>query len=161
MNKDVNEFIKLLQDNNLTLALAESITCGLAAQKLATCKGTSDVLKGAIVCYSPEVKKELMQIPEKTIKKYTCESMQVTKLLASNLQKLIKADIYAALTGLASPGGSETKEKPVGTVFFCVRHKQKTYTERKIFRGSPLEIRTKACMELYAMIIDKVVKKKR
>lgn len=160
MNKEINEFVKLLQENKLTLALAESITCGLAAQKLATCKGTSDVLKGAIVCYSPEVKRELMKVPQKTIDKYTCESMEVTRLLASNLTKLIKADIYAALTGLASPGGSETKEKPVGTVFFCVKHKQKIYSERKVFRGSPLEIRTKACMTLYAMIIDNIIKKK-
>jgi nicotinamide-nucleotide amidase len=63
------------------------------------------------------------------------------------------ADIHAAITGLASPGGSETKEKPVGTVFLCVYYKNKIYRERKLFRGSPLQVRKKACDALYVMIL--------
>ncbi len=45
--------------------------------------------------------------------------MQVTTALAKNLPKLIKADIHVAITGLASAGGTETKDKPVGTIFFA------------------------------------------
>lgn len=161
MNKKINDFVKSLQEQKLTLALAESITCGLAAQKLATCKGTSEILKGAIVCYSPEVKMSLMKIPGKVIDRHTCESMEVTKQLALNLAKLIDADIHAAITGLASPGGSETKQKPVGTVFYCIRYKNRTITERKVFRGSPLQVRKAACMALYELIMEKVVKKKK
>ncbi|MCW3104802.1 MAG: hypothetical protein JWO09_3242 [Bacteroidetes bacterium] len=161
MNKKVNDFVKTLKEQKLTLALAESITCGLAAQKLATCIGTSDVLKGAVVCYSPEVKMGLLKIPKKVIEKHTPESREVTRQLAANLGQLIDADIYAAITGLASPGGSETKQKPVGTVFYCIRHKNKTINERKVFKGSPLEIRTAACMALYELILEKVVKKKK
>ena len=86
------------------------------------------------------------------IQRCSCESEEVTHRLAENLSSLFRADVYAALTGLASPGGSESKEKPVGTVFLCVRFKGKSYDERKLFRGSPLEIRTKACLHLYRMI---------
>lgn len=160
MNKKINAFIKALKEQKLTIALAESITCGLAAQKLATCKGTSEVLKGAIVCYSPEVKMNLLKIPQYIVEKHTCESMEVTKRLACNLEQLIDADIYAAITGLASAGGSETKQKPVGTVFYCIRYRNKIIKERKVFRGSPLEIRTKACMGLYDLIMKSVIKKK-
>src|SRR4051794_28794817 len=117
MNNKAHAFIKQLQEKNLILALAESVTCGLAAHKLSTAPGTSDVLAGSIVCYTPEVKRDLLGVSQKLIDRYTCESMEVTEALAKNLGKLIDADIYAALTGLASPGGSETKDKPVGTIF--------------------------------------------
>lgn len=155
MRKDAQTLIKTLKQKEMTLALAESITCGLAAQRLSGCVGTSDVLKGAIVCYTPEVKMSVMRVPEKLIRTYTCESQQVTDRLAKNLSKIIKADIYAAVTGLASPGGSETKEKPVGTVFLSVYFQNKVYNERKRFRGTPLEIKKKATRALYKLIIEK------
>ncbi len=151
-----NRLVKTLKEKGLTLALAESVTCGMAADRLARFKGTSDVLAGSVVCYTPEVKCASLGVPKKLIDKYTCESMQVTEAMIGGLKKLMKADIYASVTGLASVGGSETKTKPVGTVFFCVRHGDKLYRERKVFRGTPLEIRKKACLYLYQMILDKV-----
>jgi PncC family amidohydrolase len=159
MKRTLNYFVKAMKEEGLTLALAESITCGMAAEKLAVCFGTSDVLRGAIVCYTPEVKHSLMRIPKKTMNKFTCESMQVTELLAKNLRFLIEADVHAALTGLASPGGSETKIKPVGTVFLCIRYKDRSYKRRLLFRGTPVEIRQKACKAIYDLIIEKVLKK--
>jgi nicotinamide-nucleotide amidase len=159
MKRTLNYFVKAMKEEGLTLALAESITCGMAAEKLAGCFGTSDVLKGAVVCYTPEVKHHLMRIPKTVMEKYTCESMQITELLAKNLKSLIKADVHAALTGLASPGGSETKNKPVGTVFLCIRYKDRSYKKRLLFRGTPAEIRKKSCAALYKLILEKVIKK--
>jgi nicotinamide-nucleotide amidase len=158
MNNKAHAFIKQLQEKNLILALAESVTCGLAAHKLATAPGTSDVLAGSIVCYTPEVKRDLLGVSQKLIDRYTCESMEVTEALAKNLEKLIDADIHAALTGLASPGGSETKEKPVGTIFFCIKFKNKMHRYKKLFRGTPLEIRKKACMSLYEHVLKTIHK---
>lgn len=158
MYRTANPFVKTLLQKKVTLALAESMTCGLAAHQLSTCKGTAEVFKGSIVCYNEEVKKELLKVPPKLIQKHSCESSQITESLAKQLAKLIKADIHAAITGLASAGGSETNAKPVGTVFFCVRYKNKIYNERKVFRGTPLEIRTKACYALYDLILEKLNK---
>jgi nicotinamide-nucleotide amidase len=155
-NSRINHFIKTLLKKKLTLALAESMTCGLAAHKLSTVKGTSDVLKGSIVCYNEDVKKTLLKIPAPMIKKYSCESMEVTGRLVKNLSGLIDADIHAAITGLASSGGSETKDKPVGTVFFCLKKGTTFYKERKVFKGSPLQIREKACFYLYDMILKRL-----
>lgn len=156
MHVEVNSFVKQLKEKKLTLALAESITCGMATQKLATCFGTSDVLAGSIVCYTPEVKNQLLKVPKATIKKHTCESTAVTEILAKNLSRLIKADIHAAITGLASKGGSETKEKPVGTVFFSIQYKNKIFNFKKLFRGSPTDVKEKACLQLYKFIIKSI-----
>lgn len=152
MNARAGRFVKILKEKELKVAFAESITCGLATEQLSSAIGTSEVLAGSVVCYSPEVKKELMHVPQKMIDKHSCESMEVTEALVKHLPKLIKADIYAALTGLASEGGSETSRKPVGTVFFCVKYKNRIYRLEKLFRGTPAEIKEKACLEMYHFI---------
>ena len=80
----------------------------------------------------------------------------MTDLLANNLCKIIPADICAAITGLAAPGGSETKIKPVGTVFYSFVFRRKMLKQRKYFKGSPLEIRKKACDYLFKFIIQEL-----
>jgi nicotinamide-nucleotide amidase len=146
--------IKTLREKKLTLAMAESVTCGLAAHKLSTMPGVSEVLVGSIVCYTPEIKISLLKVPKKLINKYSCESAQVTRSLVQNLCKLIKADLHVAVTGLASPGGSETKNKPVGTIFISVCYKNKIHSKRFLFKGSPVLIRTKACDVMFDLLFD-------
>ena len=46
----------LLKEKKLTIALAESMTCGMVAHKLAAISGTSDILMSSIVCYNKKVK---------------------------------------------------------------------------------------------------------
>lgn len=156
MHSTTNKLVQTLRQKQLTLALAESVTCGIAAHQLSTCIGTSDVLMGSIVCYSPDVKVSLLGIGERTIARHTPESQAVTDLLARRLKRLISADIYAAVTGLAAPGGSETKQKPVGTVFLSVLYRNKLYKQRVLFRGTPTEIRKKASSALYLLILQAV-----
>jgi nicotinamide-nucleotide amidase len=154
MRSLANTLIKTFRENELTIALAESMTCGLAAHQLSTVKGTSDVLRGSIVCYHPDVKTDLIGVSNSLIKKYSAESQQVTDELAKKLKKLIDADFHAAITGLASGGSSEEKGKPPGTVFFTVIYKGKVHRERKVFRGTPLQIRKRSCVQLYEMLLE-------
>lgn len=150
---EANKLVKTLRNVGLKLALAESVTCGLAASKLGIYKGTSDVLEGAVVCYSEQVKHDLLGVTYKLMKAHTCESMEVTEALARGLKKCIPADIHAATTGLACEGGSETPEKPVGTVFFCILFREKLHKERRMFHGTPSEIREQASLFLFAFIL--------
>lgn len=154
IRKKANGLIQFMQKEGLTLVLAESMTCGLAAMKLSSCIGVSDVLLASLVCYTPKAKIQLLQVKPATIRRFTCESHEVTRKMALNLSKLVKADVYAAITGLASSDGSETKGKPVGTVFYAIRYNQKTHDFRSVFRGTPLEIKTKATGELYRLILN-------
>jgi PncC family amidohydrolase len=154
MISNVNKLVKHLQETNQTMAFAESITCGLASHQLNTIKGTSKVFRGAVICYHESVKTSLLGVSPSLIRKYTAESQQVTDALARGILNLIDADIYAAVTGLASPDGSESAEKPTGSVFFTVRYKNKVYRRDLVFRGEPLQIRKKACDELYGFIFE-------
>jgi nicotinamide-nucleotide amidase len=158
MKRPVQQLADLLKKNNLTIAFAESMTCGMIAHKLGTISGTGDIFPGSIVCYDQKIKIKLFKVKKVLLDKYTAESQQVTDALAVNLKKLITADIHAAITGLASPGGSETKIKPVGTVFFAFTFRNKLFKAKRKFNGSPLEIRKKA-VELFFEIINRSLKK--
>lgn len=95
---------------------------------------------GSIVCYDRRVKEQLFKISPSIIDRYSAESPEVTQLLAEGLRNLLPADINIAVTGLASPGGSETEEKPVGTMFVHGFIKEKSWKRRFFFEGSPDEI---------------------
>ncbi len=145
-----------LKKQQLTIAFAESVTCGLAINQLGNVSRTSDFLKGGIVCYDEEVKTGLLKVKPALIKKYTAESQEVTDALAKNLNTLFNADVCVAITGLASPGGSETPEKPVGTIFFSVYYKRKIHRKQHLFKGSPLQIKKKASAALYDFIARQI-----
>lgn len=152
MKRPEQTLASLLKEHGLTITFAESMTCGLLAHKLGSIAGASDILMGSIVCYCEDVKCKVLKVKLPLIKKHSAESQIVTDTLAKNLKKVIKADIHAAITGLAAPGGSETKTKPVGTVFYSFIFRNKIYKLRKQFRGSPLEIKEKACTEFFKFI---------
>lgn len=48
----------------------------------------------------------------------------------------MKPDIQVAVTGLTMPGGSETQEKPVGTMFIHALIKGKPVAVREVFKGT-------------------------
>jgi nicotinamide-nucleotide amidase len=154
----INKVVKYLQQKNLTVALAESVTCGLASSMVASYKGASDVFCGSIVAYTPEVKNQLLGVSKNNIEQYTCESKQITEAMCYGTQQLIDADIYIAITGLASAGGSETKQKPVGTVFYHFLIGKRSIAIKKIFKGTPLEIRKQASKTLYRLLYHELIK---
>lgn len=156
--KIVNRLIKILKDKELKLALAESVTCGLSSYNMDECSGTSEVFSGSIVCYNQEVKTGLLGIKEELIEKFTAESQDVTDAMAKSLSKLISADVFAAITGLSSSGGSESPEKPVGTIFLSVYFQKKLYQRRSIFKGDSESIVQQACAALFDFIADTIEK---
>ncbi|MFL5741573.1 MAG: CinA family protein [Flavisolibacter sp.] len=56
------------------------------------------------------------------------------------MPQLISADIHIAITGLTTPGGSETPEKPVGTMFIHMIFQNRSFKEQKLFRGDAEKI---------------------
>src|SRR6184192_4374335 len=105
----------LLKEKKLTITFAESATAGRLSAEFALIPDCGEILKGGIVCYDACIKQDILGVPESLVKKYTPESAEVTAEMARRLGNVIKADIYVAITGLIMPGGSESRDKPVGT----------------------------------------------
>jgi nicotinamide-nucleotide amidase len=136
-SKSIINCSQLLKDRGLTIAFAESATAGRLASEFSLTENSGSILKGGLVCYDAEVKTNVLGVDPKMIEKYTAESEQVTKEMAKGLQKLIESDIQVAITGLTTPGGSESAVKPVGTFFMHVLLKKQSLTRKKVFEGTP------------------------
>ena len=141
---DLSRLTFKLKDKGLTVAFAESITGGMLVSEFIKAKGTTDVLLGSIVTYAEEVKQKVLGVKKQTLQLYTAESQQVTNEMVMGLHKLLKADVCVAVTGLGGSGASETKEKPVGTVFFSILFQKKVEEYREEFTGNSTAIRKQA-----------------
>ncbi|MFB3924730.1 MAG: competence/damage-inducible protein A [Syntrophales bacterium] len=109
----------LLAKKGLSLAVAESVTGGLIADRLTNIPGSSAFLNRGIVAYSNEAKTDLLGVPPDILETYGAVSEQTAILMAEGVRKLAKTDIGLSTTGIAGPtGGSEAK--PVGTVFIAL-----------------------------------------
>lgn len=131
---------KTLKKRGLTIAFAESATAGRLASEFSLCPDSGGMLKGGLVCYDAQVKECVLGVDPGLIQQFTPESEEVTKELAFRLRDLISSDIQVAVTGLTTPGGSETPQKPVGTIFIHILIKDRSIAIRKVFEGSPEQI---------------------
>ena len=131
---------RLIAEKGFTISFAESATAGWLCSEFALTEQSGQVLKGGIACYDADLKVSLLGVPQSLIDQFTPESMEVTREMAYRLGKLIPADIYVTVTGLTTPGGSETPDKPVGTMFVFALINGHPASFRKVLRGSCEEI---------------------
>ena len=126
---------ELLLSQNLKIGTAESCTGGYIAHLLTSVAGSSRYFNGSIVSYANEVKENILQVKNETLKCYGAVSEQtVSEMLDGALQQL-KVDIAVAVSGVAGPDGG-TPEKPVGTVFIGVGTKNKKVIKRLVFTNN-------------------------
>jgi nicotinamide-nucleotide amidase len=147
---------KTIAGRGLTIAFAESATAGRAAFEFASTPESGKILPGALVCYDATLKENLLDVPAELVERCTPESPEVTAEIARRLKKLIPADILVGITGLTTPGGSETPEKPVGTMFVHIAWHDREFSFRKVFPGSPEEIVLAAIDSLAELISERL-----
>ncbi|KAF2514882.1 CinA family protein [Flavobacterium foetidum] len=146
----------LLKRKKWNIAFAESVTAGRLASEFSMTKHSGIILRGGIVCYEVFVKEQLLHVPHNVIKECTAESAEVTQLLAQQSAKLFNAKVTVALTGLASSGGSETRQKPVGTIFFYIIMPSGTIIHRELFHGTPEQIILQAVDKTAQLITENI-----
>ena len=154
----VVELAHYMKDQSLTISFAESATTGRFIDEFTRVPQCGDAVQGSIVCYNESVKKNLLEVPQDMIDRYTAESAEVTQCLADRLKRLIPAHIIVAATGLAAPGGSESAEKPVGTMFVHGYIDQEAFRKRFQFEGEPDEIITQTIDETAKFLLDRLKK---
>ncbi len=98
------------------LAVAESCTGGLIANRLTNIAGSSRFFERGIVSYSNAAKVALLGVPEALILQHGAVSAAVAEAMAAGVRRISGTAHGLAVTGIAGPGGGTT-EKPVGLVF--------------------------------------------
>ena len=131
-NKSVTEGLDIVADrvvkyiitSGVTLSTAESCTGGMIAERITSIPGASAIFAGGVVSYSEDVKVNVLGVKPETLDKHTVYSAETASEMSRGVMELMKTEAAIAVTGLAGPAGG-TAEKPVGTVFVSVRHKNR------------------------------------
>jgi nicotinamide-nucleotide amidase len=134
---------RMLTENRATIAVAESCTGGLLAERLTNIPGSSSYFLGGVVCYSNELKSALVDVPAELIESRGAVSPEVALALAEGIRKRTGATIGVGVTGIAGPGGG-TPEKPVGLVHIGIADERGPRERRFQFPGDRERIRMHA-----------------
>lgn len=126
-----------------TLAVAESCTGGLIAQRLTDVPGASAYFIEGVVAYSNEAKIRTLGVPRELIERCGAVSAPVAEAMAEGVRRRAGTDFGLAVTGIAGPSGG-TEDKPVGLVFVALADDAHTEHRRLMLTGDRQLIRWRA-----------------
>jgi nicotinamide-nucleotide amidase len=137
--------------NGSTLAVAESCTGGMVAQRLTAVPGSSRSFLGGAVVYSDELKTSLVGVPASLIESNGAVSKAVASALAEGIKRSTGATFGLGITGIAGPGGG-TEEKPVGLVYVACSDGKETDVVERRFGGDRDHIRSWASQQALDLV---------
>lgn len=138
-----------LRSRAWTVAVAESMTSGLLAARLAVQPGSGDVFAGGVVTYQTALKRHLLGIDGPPVISAGC-----AQAMAEGVTRLCQVDVGLSITGVAGP---ETQEgKPVGLVYLAIAIPSGCATRERHFSGDAYEIRN-AAVDAAMVLLDETV----
>ncbi len=141
----------LLQMRGMTLAVAESCTGGLLAERITSLSGSSRYFLGGAVVYSNELKTQFANVPKAMIDRHGAVSREVAAAMAEGIRKRCLASYGIGITGVAGPSGG-TKQKPVGLVYIALAGEEGTQVVERNFPGDRKRIRQFSTQQALEMI---------
>jgi nicotinamide-nucleotide amidase len=150
-----SSLIKKLQENNLTIAVAESLTGGLVAASLTEIPGASKVFKGSITAYVDEIKQNVLNVKQETIANFTSISEQVALEMAINVRTIMKSDIGISTTGVAGP--EKSAGFAPGLVFVAISIGDHNMCQKLEITGDRSKIRNQTVHEILQLTLSRLV----
>ena len=140
MTDTAGRVVELYKEKGMTFGFAESLTGGMISSEIVGVPGASEVFSGSVVCYTNDVKINVLGVPKDVIDEHTEVSAECAEAMAEGLCNVIGCGYSVAVTGIAGPTG-DLPGKPVGTVYFGYHANGKNGSFRRNFSGSRLEVR--------------------
>ena len=141
----------LLQMRGMTLAVAESCTGGLLAERITSLSGSSRYFLGGAIVYSNELKTQFANVPKALIEKHGAVSREVAAAMAEGIRHRCVSSYGIGITGVAGPTGG-TDQKPVGLVYIALAGDEGTQVVERNFPGDRKRIRWFATQQALEMI---------
>ena len=132
-----------------TVSVAESLTGGLLVQALARVEGSGDWLRGGVVAYSTEVKRNLLGVSAAKV-----VSAQAAEEMASAARSQLSSDVAVAVTGVGGPDPQDGE--PPGTVWIGVGDEAGVDAELIRADGSPEDVCRQAVMAALQRLIRRI-----
>lgn len=128
---------RLLTEQGLTIAVAESCTGGLIAHRLTNVPGSSAYFIGGVVAYSNQVKERVLEVSRETLSVYGAVSEETAREMARGARRLFDTDVAISATGIAGPTGG-TPQKPVGLAYVALAAQDLERCEQHLWHGRRL-----------------------
>lgn len=112
---------RLLIERQATIAVAESCTGGLIADRLTDVPGSSAYFDRGIIAYSNAAKAQALGVPNEIIQTYGAVSAETAAAMAEGIRRVSGTTFGLSTTGVAGPSGG-TATKPVGLVYLGFAH---------------------------------------
>jgi PncC family amidohydrolase len=125
---------KILHEQKLKLATAESCTGGLIGHRMTNVPGSSDYYLGGFVAYAYEAKVAALGVSWDTLKAFGAVSREVVLEMARGARRVLTADLALSVSGIAGPGGG-LPQKPVGTTWIGLVAPDGEWARRYYFSG--------------------------
>ena len=97
----------MLGEPSLTLAAAESLTCGRVQARVGEVSGASNFFRGGITAYSLGQKVRHLGVDRAAARRVNCVSAEVARQMAVGVCRLFEADVGVATTGYAEPSPAD------------------------------------------------------
>lgn len=131
--------IRLLSEQGLTVATAESLTGGLVCAALTDVPGSSAVVRGGVVSYATDVKASVLGVDAGLLARAGAVDPDVAVAMALGARRVLGTVLAVSTTGVAGPDPADGK--PVGTVFVGVAGPGGTVVEQHAFTGDRSAVR--------------------
>jgi nicotinamide-nucleotide amidase len=129
-----------LQMHGANIAVAESCTGGMLAERITKVSGSSRYFVGGAVVYDNEMKSLFANVPPMLIAQHGAVSKEVAAAMAEGIRDECRATFGVGITGVAGPTGG-TEDKPVGLVYVAVTDGKRTEIVERRFPGDRDRVR--------------------
>jgi nicotinamide-nucleotide amidase len=126
-----------------TLAVAESCTGGLIAERLTDVPGSSKYFIEGVIAYSNDAKTRTLGVEPVLLLEHGAVSAPVAEAMAEGIRKRARTDFGLSITGIAGPGGG-SEEKPVGLVYIALADDVQTKSRKLQIPGDRQLVRWRA-----------------
>ncbi|MDR1634387.1 MAG: CinA family protein [Bifidobacteriaceae bacterium] len=133
--------VDLLREHGLTVATAESLTGGLVSAVIVDVPGASAVLRGAVVAYANEIKRDVLGVDGELLEERGAINGTAAAQMAIGVRDLMGADVGIATTGVAGPDPADGAQP--GTAFVaCSWAKEEPAVRALRLEGGRAQVRT-------------------
>jgi nicotinamide-nucleotide amidase len=152
------EVLELLEQKNLKLAIAESLTGGLLCSELVSVAGASNVVLGSVVAYQSGLKSSALGVNSDLLSSQGAVDPEVAVQMAEgirsrfSLQLLLPTDTVLGVSTTGVAGPLEQDGKPVGTVFIAVAGSKGVKVWEEHFSGDRAAIRASTVQAAFSHI---------
>jgi nicotinamide-nucleotide amidase len=148
--RTATELIAALKQRGETVCTVESLTGGLLCASLTDVPGASAVVRGGVVAYTIDAKRDVVAVDPEVLRAHGAVSAEAATALADRILAIFGATWALSTTGVAGPSTQEGK--PVGTVFVGLSGPFSEVLELHL-EGDRYDIRQQTCAAAMELLL--------